>query len=611
MEIIPRTILKRVGLKLPANAKDMLRVGSLRIYDIIELLVNTINAVAKANDENIDKEEEFLASLNDALDKWADDQEASIEALKNTVINYITTGEWAADGFIKSAAAFSASFWDTLSKAMITDANILSPGSDGNEYRDGQNWVVRFNTKNETPIYLNIEKLMNNIQIVVDEERGGAVFSDNNKDFEEIGVIPFATASDSGLMRKTDKAKLDGISWDAQNGLFHIGGETFKLTPYRPDAEREYSEPVIMEVSYDEIPNSGGVVRPYVEVSQNVTLHQGGVYRNVIITAAYGYDSQTGQMKTTYTNGQYMKEGGSLELTFNFNNLVQGVTAGTDGTITKQSAATSSESVMMATVTVAARMNDVSAEETGSTDVYQGGTVETSIEYLTPEIVSFEYNRVPSAGGSATPTIVVSQGVRITTGSQVETKTIVATYQWNPSSSQMEATYTNGEYMGQDGALALDFDFDDVEQDVVTGTDGVVSMATASEAESATKLASSTVTATINGVEAESTMLADVYQNTAEQEAVVYYGSSDTLPDSLGENSIELSDGTNEINNSNSEGNFQWAAVPSSLAATVVIADSEGGYVEQATSTTQIDGYVLYYWQSYARTDGARITITI
>lgn len=89
-----------------------------------------------------------------------------------------------------------------------------------------------------------------------------------------------------------------------------------------------------------------------------------------------------------------------------------------------------------------------------------------------------------------------------------------------------------------------------------------------------------------------------------------YFGTSNTLPTSLGNNSIDLQEGENEIVLSE-YGKYQWVAIPSTTTATVLIADTDGDEAEQEDTDSQITGYILYYWQSFAQSDGAIITITI
>ena len=149
MKTIPRPVLDRVGLKLPVNAKALLSVRQMDVYDILQLLVNTINAVVKANDGNIDKEEKFLAALNEALDNWAIDREAEIGRFKDEIMNYVISGEFDTEGFVTSPLSFETNFWNELAHGMMEEAHILAPGAEGNSYGGGDKWVVRFDMKDQ------------------------------------------------------------------------------------------------------------------------------------------------------------------------------------------------------------------------------------------------------------------------------------------------------------------------------------------------------------------------------------------------------------------------------------------------------------------------------
>lgn len=107
------------------------------------------------------------------------------------------------------------------------------------------------------------------------------------------------------------------------------------------------------------------------------------------------------------------------------------------------------------------------------------------------------------------------------------------------------------------------------------------------------------------------TLVVTINQNEADiQLGKAYFGTSNTFPTSLGNNSIDLQEGENEIVLSE-YGKYQWVAIPSTTTATVVIADTDRDEVEQEDTDSQITGYVFYYWQSFAQSDGAIITITI
>lgn len=409
MDIIPRIVLNRVGLKLPANAKDLLRVGSMRIYDLLELLVNTVNAVVRANDGNIDKEEDFLAKLNGALDKWATDREAEIGKFKDEIMNFIISGEFDTEGFVTSPLSFETNFWNELSHGMVTGARVLAPHEEGNGYDTGDKWVVRFETKNNMPLYLNVEKLMNNIQLDLNNT-DGAVITDNTKDFEEIGRIPFATQEQGGLFHKNDKAKLDGLYVDENNRL-HFGDKVYVLEPYEEQpTDRTYLPPQILELSYDHIPEDGGVTRPFVQVSQQVLVGT-NVQRRIFIVATYRWDAGQQRMVTTYENEDYILDGGELSLVFDFDSDSVGAEMSADGIVEYSGHATTTMT-RMGTVTVQATMNGVAADEEMFEDVYQEAS-EAGAPAITTEngsgtaINSLAFGNCQVNEASASKTIVV------------------------------------------------------------------------------------------------------------------------------------------------------------------------------------------------------------
>ena len=368
MDIIPRIVLNRVGLKLPANAKDLLRVGSMRIYDLLELLVNTVNSVVKANDGNIDKEEEFLAKLSAALDGWAADREAEIGKFKDEIMNFVISGEFDTEGFVTSPLSFETNFWNELAHGMMEEAHILAPGAEGNSYGNGDKWVVRFDMKDHAPLYLNVETLMNNIEIELNNT-DGAVITDNNKGFEEIGRIPFATQELGGLFHKNDKAKLDGLYVDENNRL-HFGDKMYTLEPYEGQpSDRTYLTPQILELSYDNISEEGGETRPFVQVSQQVLVGK-GVQRRIFIVATYRWDAGQQRMVTTYENEDYILDGGGLSLVFDFDSDSVGAEMSADGIVEYSGHATTTMT-RMGTVTVQATMNGIQADEEMFEDVYQ------------------------------------------------------------------------------------------------------------------------------------------------------------------------------------------------------------------------------------------------
>lgn len=409
MQTIPRIIFDRVGLKLPANAKALLNVRQMDVYDILQLLVNTVNAVVKANDGNIDKEEKFLAALNEALDNWAMDREAEIGRFKDEIMNYVISGEFDTEGFVSSPLSFETNFWNELAHGMMEEAHILAPGAEGNSYGGGDKWVVRFDMKDQAPIYLDVEMLMNNIQIDVDNT-DGAVITDNNKGFEEIGRIPFATQELGGLFHKNDKAKLDGLYVDENNRL-HFGEKVYKLEPYEEQpSDRTYLTPQILELSYDDIPEDGGVTRPFVQVSQQVLVGT-NVQRRIFIVATYRWDAGQQRMVTTYENEDYILDGGELSLVFDFDSDSVGAEMSADGIVEYSGHATTTRT-RMGTVTVQATMNGIQADEEMFADVYQEASEAGTPAIMTENqsgtaIVGLAFGNCQVDEASASKTIVV------------------------------------------------------------------------------------------------------------------------------------------------------------------------------------------------------------
>lgn len=406
MQTIPRIIFDRVGLRLPANAKALLNVRQMDVYDILQLLVNTVNAVVKANDGNIDKEERFLAALNEALDKWAGEQEASIEGLKNSVINYIQTGEWSTEGFITSPSAFGQEFWTHIAESLLDEGDVLAPGAEGNTYsrggevEPGSCWVLRLKMWGGGYNFIEVTDLMTNLQIDVDEEKG-AVFTDNNENFAEIGNIPYASDEGGGLMSKKDWVKLKGIYVDEQRNLLYIDGKAYKVEPYvKPETQYEYLTPYVIEFSYDDIDANGGMVRPFVEVNHQVKIVApgSGVYRNVIITATYHYDEESGKMAIDYTNGDYMKADGGLELEFSYQSLPSNVSIDKNGVVSKTSASTSSERDEVAVVTVKAKINGIECEAS-SIPVYQKAAAFSAKDVKLASTASKSFFDIPKSSG--------------------------------------------------------------------------------------------------------------------------------------------------------------------------------------------------------------------
>lgn len=170
MQIVSRPTLDRVALKLPVNAKDLLRVGSLNIYDLLQLIVNSLNKVVRTNDSNIDKEEDFLAALSDALNEWADEQEENYESVKNSILAYISGGTWDASGFITGSGMFSQSFWGDIANCLLSGVELFAPGQEGNEYdRDGEieagtEWALRMDMRSDGHKWCSLQPLVDALQ---------------------------------------------------------------------------------------------------------------------------------------------------------------------------------------------------------------------------------------------------------------------------------------------------------------------------------------------------------------------------------------------------------------------------------------------------------------
>lgn len=63
METISKVVLDRLCIKLPSNIKCLLRNGTLTVYDVLELLTNTVSEVVKYADVNSEKLEGFAFNL--------------------------------------------------------------------------------------------------------------------------------------------------------------------------------------------------------------------------------------------------------------------------------------------------------------------------------------------------------------------------------------------------------------------------------------------------------------------------------------------------------------------------------------------------------------------
>lgn len=74
MEPISKPILDRAGLRLPVNVKHELRNGDLGEYDVLNLMGNTINAVAEAVDNSVERLEGFAGELAEKEEERIDNE---------------------------------------------------------------------------------------------------------------------------------------------------------------------------------------------------------------------------------------------------------------------------------------------------------------------------------------------------------------------------------------------------------------------------------------------------------------------------------------------------------------------------------------------------------
>lgn len=437
MDIIQRLIFKRVGLKLPANAKDMLRVGSLRIYDIIELLVNTINAVVRANDENIDKEERFLVRLSEAINTWASDFEGSIQKLiKEGVFDEMTLagGSVTADKLADDALA-----------AMFKSIELLAPHDEGNTYTNelgytGTEYVLAFTDMKDNVSFVSLQPIIGGsstsvIDIASRMVNGGFIQSTEldsnvfvydgfpiagaahamNEDADERYLLFKVCTTDTfnnAVKYIAFKARTVSIptsvgyyfdydriideddedyGWamnvfrdviiDTDSHILTAGGVNYQLTPYTSSETTtwQYGTPVITSVSYDDIPGGGGYVSPVINFTQQVTK---------VVT------NSSGTTNTNYTlEGTYKKNsGGSMAFTYNNSSIVHSASQ------------VSFEDVGQTTLSNAAVTNvgNVTAESTESTTRQKVITVGITILVNGEESEPFEkdvYQKAATAKG--------------------------------------------------------------------------------------------------------------------------------------------------------------------------------------------------------------------
>ena len=489
MDTIIRPVLDRCGLKLPANIKSLLNTRGLDVYDILQLIVNTVNKIVKANDGNIDKEEKFLGELMTKLNEWANRQEANIEAVKNAIMNYIATGEFSPDGFITSSECFEYSFWVDIANSLLTGGKIYAPGEEGNDYNDngnletGSRWVLRLDMWSGGYKWIDLERLVNNIQIIMDENRG-AVFQDNNNDFTEIGEIPFATEEEGGLMRAADKKRLDEIYIGKVSGgqdALYIDGEVFVLQKYvKPESEYEYLTPRILGFSYEDISANGGTAHPYVGVDLQVKVKSGsaGMYRTIHVTASYEYNEETGKMETTYTNSDYLQEGGELKLEFEYSTLPSNVSFDKSGVVSKSSASQSSERVEVAVVTVKANINGMDCETASTCSVYQEAAVFAAAKV-----------QLPSSGAESFFDIEKSAGVTVNAASIASSESWFVITKKEVQTNYVRISYKVGENNGTEKRTATVMAFTNLSDEAIV----IANIEQANEAQSITSKATDSI----------------------------------------------------------------------------------------------------------------------
>ena len=366
METIPRGLIDSFGLKLPANIKGLLNTRGLDVYDTLQLLVNTVN-----------KNNGSLKQLVEILCDWLKNRDAEFEAFKNSIMNYMITGEFDPNGFITSSAAFSESFWSEISSKMLVEAKLMKPGEAGNTYdkngsvEPGSCWVIRFEMYDGSYKWCDLTEL-------VDEQE------------EDIPVYT-------------------------------------------------YQEPTITSVTYSDISRNGGVTRPQVNVSQQVLATTGKKTEILALTAVYKWDTSKGRMETTYSDPSLVKSDGALVLTFDFSGVTSGTTTGSNGVVSRESAAETTTRTKVAAVTVTATMNGLSASESKSANVYQQAAAQNMTAY---------YGK-----GDTLPTAPGENSVTLITGTNRVKVEGYAKTLWIAIPSGLNATVIGLDYMGSQVTL--------------------------------------------------------------------------------------------------------------------------------------------------------------
>ncbi len=570
MQIVPRPIFDRTAIKLPVNAKDLLRLGSLRIYDLLQLLVNTLNDVVTSGENNIDKEEAFLASLSTALNEWADGQDKVLERYKNMVINYIQTGSVETTGFITSSASFESSFWEDIANDLLTGVELFAPGQEGNEYsrngeiETGSEWALRMDMRTDGYKWVSLQPLYqavydaSTVWLNVDETNGAELVDDEDN---SRGAIPFATISNGGLMSKTDKSKLNGIYVDTTNNVLHIDGKTYQLTPYEEEEEPILAYgPVVIEnggFTYDNISAEGGSVYPVVRFKQTITKKLGGSVSYVVISGRWYYDEHQGVMMLDYgDNADYVQ---STDITFSANSLVASASLNTNTGMVSRLVATATSGVTVGNISVAITLNGQSIEDT----TYASCMVNQDAPSVTSRNVTLN-----NSASSSYVDIIKNTGVT------VDESTIASTQEW--------LTITN----------------------VEVGTDHIRIYYSATENTDTTLKTASVRISTSLGT----TILANFSQ--AAGSASGLYGASSALPTSASDavGTFDIIDGVAiEVAGGSP---YLWVAVPTGVASSVTgVAD--GDEITVREDTTSLSGYTIYYRHSAYGWDLDDTTFTI
>jgi len=285
METVTRTIgglggkLGRVAIELPANVKALLRNGTLTVYDLLELAINTISVLVSKNDKNVDALEEWTANLAE----WS-------EELKNAVTEMLYNALLDADFTIKNGTIGFDKLSESVKEFLIKDISL--------ENENGT-WYLVFTTLGDDGFVELLEKKVSLDELVeyLKTKKGNAIEKLEVDDKGTIKIyiideenpikatIPYAkdvigTSMDfvlGGLMTTGQSKKVDGLgagrgltmSSDYKlninvddNGVLTIGDKRYQLEEIEDNLTYEYSYPIITAFSYPSMPSEGGTIKP-------------------------------------------------------------------------------------------------------------------------------------------------------------------------------------------------------------------------------------------------------------------------------------------------------------------------------------------------------------